>query len=111
MERESKKILRFSSLEEFVDGSNNFVYHFLEGKLISSRRREKEYYTQFKQIYPELEGMTTKSISEYFENHKTLSGIYKDYERMNLLYESYNKIVDLIDEKIECDYPEDLLIR
>ena len=111
MERKKEELRKFSSLEEFVIGSNNFIYHFLEGNLISFKRREKYYYTRFKEVYPELEKRTTQEVCEYFEMYSTLSGIYKDLEKMNLLYESYNKMADLILKEVNQSYPRDLLIR
>jgi hypothetical protein len=88
--------VEFSSLEEFIEGHNNFYAYFLDNCEWGNNKREKDYFKKFRELYPELERELTKKVTHIRSNHLGIKSLpyeqlFEAYQKMSLLVEAENE--------------------
>lgn len=77
------KVKQFTTLDEFIDGSNNFYMYFQNGNVFGEARRENSVYERFSELYPLATQTLTAMVTRARQHpvcdlpHSMLYGAYK----------------------------------
>lgn len=93
---------QFATLEDFINGSNNFMLYFQEDNFLGDRYREKPVWTRFwcedRQFARDLMERTTMMMNELFEKQKTMTISKRDKNALPWedLYKAYQSMSGLV---------------
>ena len=78
---------QFASLEEFIEGQNNYYARFLEGNPWGESRRRHPYFQRFQELYPTLEQEVTRKTIEARATRSRLpyEKLFETYKLMSVL--------------------------
>ena len=92
---------QFASLDEFIEGQNNFYYHFLDGAAeMTEMKLERPVYQRFQAQYPEFCGELRRKATLNWQNYRSQKvkvGSVYDYLPMEDLFKAYQLMSELVD--------------
>ncbi len=80
------KLVRYETLEGFVEGQNNFYFHFLpEGSFVGDIYKTQPHYRRFKALHPELDSSLKAKLSQRKVGSDAYKELFKAYAIMSEL--------------------------
>lgn len=99
--------IEFESLDAFINGRNNFHFHFLDCWLSNTCYRIRPHFKRFQEQYPEIEESVTRLTGEADKEnsvlpHEQLWEAYKLMSKLVFLEDPYVMLKDNPDNEVLC---------